>query len=124
MQQEKDELIARERKLMPTKLTLALQVRNFCQERGRFHEVHRKQLLSITKLPGFDWSTNGKYFFPGTPVEQRINHTSHAAEDLTTEKRVNEDNTNDDDDDDDEEDEELVHRINTFLSVATDVLEE
>ncbi|KAJ3899548.1 hypothetical protein F5879DRAFT_1012287 [Lentinula edodes] len=104
LSREKDELIARERELMPTKLTLALQVRNF---------FHRKQLLSITKLPGFDWSTNGK-----------INHTSHAAEDLTTEKRVNEDNTDDDDDDDDEEDEELVHRIDTFLSVATDVLEE
>ncbi|KAH7870139.1 uncharacterized protein C8R40DRAFT_1163288 [Lentinula edodes] len=60
MQREKDELTTRERELMPTNPTLALQVRNFCRERGRFHEVHRKRLLSITKLPGFDWSTNRK----------------------------------------------------------------
>ncbi|KAJ3913715.1 hypothetical protein F5877DRAFT_93080 [Lentinula edodes] len=127
MQQEKNELITRERELMPTNPTLALQVRNFRRERGRFHEVHKKRLLSITKLPGFDWSTNSKYFFPGTPVERRINRTSYAAEDLTTEKRVDEDNTDDDDDDEEDEedeDEELVHRIDTFLSVATDVLEE
>ncbi|KAJ3859383.1 hypothetical protein EV359DRAFT_75631 [Lentinula novae-zelandiae] len=107
MQQEKNELITRERELMPTNPTLALQ-------RGRFHEVHKKRLLSITKLPGFDWSTNSK-----------VDRTSYAAEDLTTEKRVDEDNTDDDDDDDEEdEDKELVHRIDTFLSVATDVLEE
>ncbi|KAJ3924949.1 MAG: hypothetical protein NXY57DRAFT_907620, partial [Lentinula lateritia] len=125
MQQEKNELITRERELMPTNPTLALQVRNFRRERGRFHEVHKKRLLSITKLPGFDWSTNSKYFFPGMPVERRVNRTSYAAEDLTTEKRVDEDNTDDDGDDDEEdEDEELVHRIDTFLSVATDVLEE
>ncbi|KAJ3926005.1 MAG: hypothetical protein NXY57DRAFT_1116422 [Lentinula lateritia] len=69
MQPEKNELITRERELMPTNPTLALQVRNFRPERGRFYEVHKKRLLSITKLPGFDWSTNSKYFFPGTPVE-------------------------------------------------------
>ncbi|KAJ3884618.1 hypothetical protein GG344DRAFT_71193 [Lentinula edodes] len=127
LSREKNELITRERELMPTNPTLALQVRNFRREWGRFHEVHKKRLLSITKLPGFDWSTNGKYFFPGTPVERRINRTSYAAEDLTTEKRVDEDNTDDDDDDEEDEedeDEELVHRIDTFLSVATDVLEE
>ncbi|KAJ3914646.1 hypothetical protein F5877DRAFT_50093, partial [Lentinula edodes] len=118
MQREKDELTTRERELMPTNPTLALQVRNFCRERGRFHEVHRKRLLSITKLPGFDWSTNRKYFLPGTPVERRNDHTSYGAEDLTAERQVDEDNT------DDDEDEELVHRIDTFLSVATDVLEE
>ncbi|KAJ3917507.1 hypothetical protein F5877DRAFT_44531 [Lentinula edodes] len=123
MQQEKNELITRERELMPTNPTLALQVRNFRRERGRFHEVHKKRLLSITKLPGFDWSTNSKYFFPGTSVERRINHTSYAAEALTAERGVDEDNT-DDDDDDEDEDEELVRRIDTFLSVATDVLEE
>ncbi|KAF8829597.1 hypothetical protein HHX47_DHR3000651 [Lentinula edodes] len=118
MQREKDELTTRERELMPTNPTLALQVRNFCRERGRFHEVHRKRLLSITKLPGFDWSTNRKYFLPGTPVERRNDHTSYGAEDLTAERQVDEDNT------DDDEDEELVRRIDTFLSVATDVLEE
>ncbi|KAJ3871408.1 hypothetical protein F5051DRAFT_463789 [Lentinula edodes] len=89
MQREKDELITREQELIPTNPMLALQ-------RGRFHEVHKKRLLSITKLPGFDWSTNSK--------------------------GVEEDN-NTDDDDEEEEDEELVNRIDAFLSVATDVLE-
>ncbi|KAJ3806841.1 hypothetical protein F5876DRAFT_90874 [Lentinula aff. lateritia] len=97
MQREKDELMTREQELIPTNPMLALQVRNFRRERGQFHEVHKKRLLSITKLPGFDWSTNSK--------------------------GVEEDSNNTDDDDDEEEDEELVNRIDAFLSVATDVLE-
>ncbi|KAJ3912443.1 hypothetical protein F5877DRAFT_84801 [Lentinula edodes] len=121
MQREKDELITREQELIPTNPMLALQVRNFRRERGRFHEVHKKRLLSITKLPGFDWSTNSKYFFPGTPLE-KSNYTNLAAEALTADRGVEEDN-NTDDDDEEEEDEELVNRIDAFLSVATDVLE-
>ncbi|KAJ3911844.1 hypothetical protein F5877DRAFT_54846 [Lentinula edodes] len=121
MQRERDELIAREQELIPTNPTLALQVRDFRRERGRFHEVHKKRLLSITKLSGFDWSTNGKYFFPGTPLE-RSNFTNLAVGASTADRGVEEDN-NTDDDEEEEEDEELVLRIDAFLSVATDVLE-
>ncbi|KAJ3847695.1 hypothetical protein EV368DRAFT_76572 [Lentinula lateritia] len=122
MQRERDELIAREQELIPTNPTLALQVRDFCRERGQFHEVHKKCLLSITKLSGFDWSTNGKYFFPGTPLQQS-NFTNLAVGALMADRGVEEDNNNTDDDDEEEEDEELVLRIDAFLSVATDVLE-
>ncbi|KAJ3912126.1 hypothetical protein F5877DRAFT_54492 [Lentinula edodes] len=123
MQQESKELILKEEYLMPTNPTLALQIRRFRQERGRFHKIHRKRLLSITKLPGFDWSTNIKYFFPGTSVERTSNDRDPLTEELKADGGVKEDHGDDDDDDDDDDEEDLILRVDAFLSVAEDVLE-
>ncbi|KAJ3887580.1 hypothetical protein GG344DRAFT_90411 [Lentinula edodes] len=123
MQQESKELILKEEHLMPTNPTLALQIRRFRQERGRFHKIHRKRLLSITKLPGFDWSTNNKYFFPSTSVKRTSNNRDPLTEELKADGGVKEDHGDDDDDDDDDDEEDLILRVNAFLSVTEDVLE-
>lgn len=48
---------------------LSLQIMLHWVERGRFNNLHRKKLLSIKKLEGFDFSNN-KYFSVGVPVRK------------------------------------------------------
>ncbi|KIK69852.1 hypothetical protein GYMLUDRAFT_150446 [Collybiopsis luxurians FD-317 M1] len=120
MKTETDELLEKEQELAATDPTLALQVRRYRLERGRFNAIHRKKLFAIRKLPGFNFQENNKFFSPGTPTEckgTQIEITVNEGEDKSVY-----DGNEDEDEDDDEQDnpDEINHEVDEVLSVAMD----
>ncbi|KAE9397606.1 hypothetical protein BT96DRAFT_995705 [Gymnopus androsaceus JB14] len=97
-------------------------VQRFRLERGRFNSQHRKRLLSILQLKGFE-RANEKYFSPGMPVERR----RKAQEDemdtgVPTEKEDEEQEDEQSEDEEvwiDEEEEELFE-ADALLDLAVD----
>lgn len=119
MKTERQELLEKERELMGTDVTLALQVRAYRLERGRFDMIHRKRLLSITKLSGFDWA-NAKYFRAGTP--HGLNRTRPSNE-WADDEEIDAPEPGEEEDDDNEEEEETMGAVDAVLSIALDAEE-
>lgn len=102
---------------------LALQLRLYWEERGRYNNLHRKRLFAIRRLPGFNQADN-HYFVPGTHVSE----PEVPVGDLHSQDRVDvvmadswdDDDDDSDDDDDDEEPGELDSRIAVVLDVTID----
>jgi hypothetical protein len=116
MQDESDELRAKENELKASNPTLALQIKKLRMEHGRFKSIHYKRLHSITLLRGFDGKTNGQYFTRGTSVEQKT--SVPASFNQQDEGEVEPSDQEDESESEDEDD--LIHHVDTLLSVATD----
>ncbi|KIK66720.1 hypothetical protein GYMLUDRAFT_238956 [Collybiopsis luxurians FD-317 M1] len=115
MKTETEELISKEQELASAAPTLALQVRRYQLERGRFNAIHRKRLLAIRRLAGFN-SANNRYFFPSTSLECSVQ--------IEVDERPDGHELGWDDDDDEDEDDEDNENVNQeaddVLSVAID----
>ena len=122
MKVEREELMEKERELWELDPGLALQVQRFRLERGRFNSQHRKRLLSVLQLKGFE-QANEKYFSPGTPVEHRRKaHEDEMDTGVSTEKEDEEREDQESEDEEvwiDEEEEELLE-ADALLDLAVD----
>lgn len=121
MKVEREQLTQKELELRADQPALALQVRSFRWERGRFSALHRKRLLSIIKLKGFDLAANEKFFHAGTPVEQcRDVDRMDVSVDLEPEAEVEKEGSEQEDDDDWEDEEEELEQVDAVLSVVAE----
>lgn len=94
---------------------LAYQISVHWFERARFNDIHRKRLLSIKRLEGFD-SRNNKYFSVGVPVRKEA--PMEMAEDIPS--GLNEDDEGESDVEEEDDENELLDEIDLSLSVAMD----
>lgn len=119
MKVEREELMEKERDLWELDPGLALQVQRFRLERGRFNSQHRKRLLSILQLKGFE-RVNEKYFSPGMPVERHRKAQEDGMDTgVTAEKEWEEEQSDDKEVWMDEEEEELLE-ADALLDLAVD----
>ncbi|KAF9071254.1 hypothetical protein BDP27DRAFT_1419288 [Rhodocollybia butyracea] len=116
MQDESDELRAKENELKASNPTLALQIKKLRMEHGRFKSIQYKRLHLITLLRGFDGKTNGKYFTRGTSVKHKTSVL--ASFDQQDEEEVEPGDQEDESESEDKDN--LIHCVDTLLSVATD----
>ncbi|KAF9059288.1 hypothetical protein BDP27DRAFT_1371644 [Rhodocollybia butyracea] len=114
MQDESDELCAKENELKASNPTLALQIKKLCMEHGRFKSIHYKRLHSITLLRGFDGKTNSKYFTQGTSVKHK---TSVPASFDQQDKEEVEPGDQEDESESEVKD-DLIHCVDTLLQWA------
>lgn len=71
MRDEERKVLGRAKELEAEDPALALQLRLYWQERGRYNSLHRRRLFAIKKLRGFD-QANSHYFQPGTHVSGAV----------------------------------------------------
>ena len=114
MRDEELLLLGMAKALEPTDPALALQLTLHWQERGRFNELHRRRLLSIKRLDGFDFSNN-KYFSPGVAVA-KPGFTQEA--EMSVSPWLDEDPGSELEEEDD--DDELDGELDVALSIALD----
>ncbi|KAF9060672.1 hypothetical protein BDP27DRAFT_1429783 [Rhodocollybia butyracea] len=98
---------------------LALQLRSYWNERGKFNELHRRHLFAIKKLPGFQ-PENLQYFRRGTHVSQEDASMSSERSDRTAGVEAEPDEPWAEDEDGGEDDDEILGLVDTVMNLTVD----
>lgn len=124
MRDEKRKVLGKATELEAEDPGLALQLRLYWQERGRFDELHQKCLFAIRRLPGFN-HVNNHYFVLGTYVsEPQVPVGDLHAQDLHSEREdieMRDPNDWEDGDDEEEDEEEESGDLDSCIAAVLDV---